>query len=113
MTQTFIGTRQIRSTEKDGGGSLLLYLDATWPIDCGTKVRVTLRRIDEPQDKENRTVKVVRLLGTSKRITIDRNFGYNPEDWVVFSITPLDGENDVKDPGKYSEESDEGISEDT
>lgn len=88
----FYGTRRVRALRVNGRKDFtILYVDKDWGFVAGDVVHVTLRKLDDPEEKILHVIKRLQMSGNSYRFTLDREWGFEPDEWVVYTI---EGEED-------------------
>lgn len=94
---TYYDTLQIKTSPHKTGVSQIVYINSKWPIPSGTEVWFTIRKLDEDVKNTIRVKKTLHAVGTGRKVTCSKQWGYQPGDWAVITVTPIENDTRVED----------------
>ena len=76
----------------NGGEMLQVYINSKWPIKSGSMVWFTIRRADADVRSIIRVRRRLIAVGTGRKVTCPKQWGFQNGDWVVISVEPVEDE---------------------
>jgi hypothetical protein len=89
----FYDTVRIKGAQSSTNAEILqIYINSKWPIKSGTNVWFTIRGLNDDVKKIIRVKRRLIAVGTGRKVTCPKQWGFEKNQWVVITVEPIEDE---------------------
>ena len=87
----YYDTVRVKAAPSSTGGEVYqVYINSKWPVKSGEEVWFTIRKVEDDVRSIIRVKRKLTAVGTGRKVTCPKQWGFKKDDWVVISVEPVE-----------------------